>query len=415
MPRHVLPAIFFLLALFALPSSAHAGIADAPGADLEVSLITYGPGAVYWERFGHDAIEIRDARSGESVNFNYGVFDFNQKDFLLNFARGYMRYSMDAERTGPEIAYYRRAGRFIHRQRLNLTPAQADALRDYLLWNLQPENRQYDYDYYTRNCATRVRDALNQALDGLLEAQLEKPSDGITYRRETDRLMANQPWLMLLLDLGLSGYADQPLSRWEAGFIPMQLMRELRHVRLADGRPLIANDQQVAASRIPLPPEAPPNLVPPLLVAGLVLGLLLAASGHWRGEHRAAHIIFGVLSTIWVLFAGIAGIGMAVLWAFTQHHSAWANENLLLFSPLALLLLPAVWRVSGSRFSRWLVTLLSIVALSAWVAKWLPGFDQRNLPWIALALPPWLAMCHALWRPGRPRAAASRRVQSPRA
>src|SRR5690625_4282173 len=200
--RPSFPVDLFLLPLFVVLPSARAAIADAPASDLKVSLITYGPGAVYWERFGHDAIEIRDTTSGESVNFNYGVFDFNQKDFLLNFARGYMRYSMDAELTGPEIAYYMRAGRFVHRQRLDLTPAQAGALRDYLLWNLQPENRQYNYDYYTRNCATRVRDALNQALGGLLEAQLEKPSDGITYRRETDRLMANQPWLMLLLDLG---------------------------------------------------------------------------------------------------------------------------------------------------------------------------------------------------------------------
>lgn len=27
--------------------AAHAGVVDAPGADLEVSLITYGPGAIY--------------------------------------------------------------------------------------------------------------------------------------------------------------------------------------------------------------------------------------------------------------------------------------------------------------------------------------------------------------------------------
>lgn len=30
---------------------ARAGVIDAPGGDLEVSLITYGPGAIYWERF----------------------------------------------------------------------------------------------------------------------------------------------------------------------------------------------------------------------------------------------------------------------------------------------------------------------------------------------------------------------------
>ena len=50
----------------------------------------------YWERFGHDAIELRDTASGEAINFNYGVFDFSEKNFLLNFARGRMHYLMDA-------------------------------------------------------------------------------------------------------------------------------------------------------------------------------------------------------------------------------------------------------------------------------------------------------------------------------
>src|SRR5690242_18961777 len=85
-----------LLLALALVPCAHAGVANAPGANLEVSLITYGPGETYWERFGHDAIEVRDTVSGEAYNFNYGVFDFDERGFLLNFARARMHYLMDA-------------------------------------------------------------------------------------------------------------------------------------------------------------------------------------------------------------------------------------------------------------------------------------------------------------------------------
>lgn len=396
----MLLAALLLFAIWRLPG-AHADVTDAPAEQLEVSLITYGPGAVYWERFGHDAIEIRDKASGQAVNFNYGVFDFEQQDFLLNFARGYMRYSMDAELSAPEVDYYVHSGRSVQRQHLDLSADQAGVLRDALLQNLRPENRQYAYDYFTRNCATRVRDMLDTALGGALKAQLETPADGITFRHETDRLMAAQPWLMLLLDLGLSGYADQPLNRWQAAFIPMQLMREVRHVRLPDGRPLVARDQQVAATRLPVPPEHPPNLFGPLLIAGLVLAAMLVISGHRRHTQRSARVIFATLGTLWLLFAGIAGLFMAVLWAFTQHQSAWANENLLLFSPPALLLVPAVWRLACSRFSRWLITLLSVAAAFAILAKLLPGFDQHNLPWIGFALPCWLAMLYVLHREPR--------------
>ena len=61
---------------FALP--ARASVADAPGANLKVSLITYGPGETYWERFGHDAIELRDVASGQAINFNYGYAQAGQ-------------------------------------------------------------------------------------------------------------------------------------------------------------------------------------------------------------------------------------------------------------------------------------------------------------------------------------------------
>src|SRR5271155_1183055 len=76
---------------------AHAGVLTSPGEDLEVSLVTYGPGTVSWERFGHDAIRIRDRVSGESGDFNYGVFDFEDSAFIWNFARGRMRYMIDAQ------------------------------------------------------------------------------------------------------------------------------------------------------------------------------------------------------------------------------------------------------------------------------------------------------------------------------
>src|SRR5690242_19082355 len=90
--RAALPERLWLICLALLLAfavrPAHAGVANAPGANLEISLVTYGPGETYWERFGHDAIEVRDTASGEAFNFNYGVFDFDERGFLLNFARG---------------------------------------------------------------------------------------------------------------------------------------------------------------------------------------------------------------------------------------------------------------------------------------------------------------------------------------
>ena len=381
-----------LLFAFAL-RPAHAGIANAPGANLEVALVTYGPGETYWERFGHDAIELRDAVSGEAFNFNYGVFDFDERGFLLNFARGRMHYLMDAAPTTLDEGWYMRDGRSVTRQRLALTPDQAAALRDFLLWNLRPENARYDYDYYVDNCTTRVRDALDSALGGVLKAQLTTRPGGMTFRQQTDRLMSAQPWLMLLLDLGLGPYADRPLTAWQESFLPGVLARELAAAKAAGGQPLVSATTRISPNRLQAPPSTPPDLRLPLALAGCVLAaLLLLARRFWPTG-------FALLGSFYLLAAGLAGIGLLVLWLLTTHHAAWANANLLLFNPLALGLLPFLWRLRhGRRPSRLADALLAtqlLAILAAALLHLLPGTIQQNQPWLLFAWPAWLALAWA--------------------
>jgi len=390
--------LLFALLLFGTLSSAHASIANAPGANLAVSLITYGPGATYWERFGHDAIELRDSVSGEAVDFNYGVFDFNESNFFLNFARGRMHYLMDAGYSAPEQASYVEDGRSVTRQRLALNADQAGALRDFLLWNLRPENAGYNYDYYADNCTTRVRDALNQALGGILKTQLTARAGGMTYRQQTARLMSAQPWLMLIMDLGLGPYADQPLNAWQESFLPMVLQAQLRDVHLDNGQPLLLSEQLLSPNRLDVPPATAADLRLPLALAGLLIAALIVATRRWW------HTGYALLGTLYLLAAGLVGILLLVLWTLTAHHSAWANANLLLFNPLAFLLLPTLWRsrrgLAASRFIDGVIALQLLAALIAILLHLLPGVVQQNQPWLLFALPCWLALAWSLRRAG---------------
>lgn len=390
--------------VFALP--AHAGVANAPGANLEVALVTYGPGETYWERFGHDAIEVRDTVSGEAVSFNYGVFDFDERGFLLNFARGRMHYLMDAESTTLDESWYVQAGRSVSRQHLALTADQAAALRDFLLWNLRPENARYDYDYYVDNCTTRVRDALDRALGGVLKAQLAARPGGMTYRQQTTRLMSAQPWLMLLLDLGLGPYADRPLDAWQESFLPEVLAHQLATVHVAGARgrrPLVSTTELIAPNRLDVPPATAPDLRLPLALAGLAFAaVLLLAHRNWRTG-------FALLGTLYLTLAALAGTGLLVLWLLTTHHAAWANANLLLFNPLALLLLPSLWRtrsaLPASRLADAALLAQLLALLAAALLHLLPGTVQQNQPWLLFSMPVWLAMAwslHPSTRAGKP-------------
>ena len=402
--------MFTLLLCMLLSPLARAGVADAPGADLRVDLYTYGPGTIYWERFGHDALVITDTSSGESYAFNYGMFDFDQKDFYLNFARGIMIYRAAAWPTADDIQQFSAEGRSITDQHLNLTPAQRAQLRDFLVWNVQPQNARYRYRYFADNCTTRVRDALDRVLDGSLQRQLTGPAaHGETYRSETDRLMSGQPWLMVLLDLGLGPYADQPLTRWTGAFIPARLMNELRSVHATDGAPLVQSETVLSPQRLPSPPVAAPDMRWPLLIAGLVLGIAFVAAAWFRDQYEIERWWFAAVGALYALLAGIAGALMLVLWFATAHRAAWANENLWLFNPLAWLLVPALLRVrkpgsAGSRFGIAIAALLTLSAVFALISKLLPWFPQRNLPWILFALPAWIGLLCGLWmmRPPSP-------------
>ena len=80
-----------------------------------------------------------------------------------------------------------------------------------------------------------------------------------------------------------------------------------------------------------------------------------------------------------------------------------ANENVLQMNPLALAvlaLLPAAIRARG-RALRYATVIAAVIAAGSvlgLVLKAMPGFDQRNLQIVLLAMPINLAVLLALWR-----------------
>jgi hypothetical protein len=372
-----------------------APVVAEPGSNLTVSVYTFGPGEEVWERFGHNAIEIRDRSSGRAILYNYGIFDFAQENFFVNFARGLMTYRIAAGETARELPDYIAEGRWIVRQELAFTPVQRVKLADFLAWNAREENAQYRYDYFRANCSTRVRDAIDQALDGAIKAQTIAPSRGFTYRMDADRLMRPDLAIMLLIDAGLGPFADQRLSYWDESFVPMEFMRHLREIKVRDAAgnaiPLVAGETEVARARIADPPEFPSRWTWQALALGIAFALVLVALAQARA-HAGARALLATFGTTLCFVLGIAGLVLAGLWMLTDHVSAWRNENLLLLNPLCLLLVPAWFgafreRWRPSRFAVRIASVVMVLAAVAWFVKILPGFRQDNAFWIALLLP----------------------------
>lgn len=368
-----------------------------------IGVVTMQPGEIFWERFGHDAIVVDDPAAGPPMSYNFGYFDLTEPGFIGRFVRGEMEYQLVALPLAEDLAYYRDTGRGVSIQWLDLDAPEAVRLAAALAENAKPENARYRYDYFTDNCATRVRDALDDALGGLLRQRLQPRSVGNTYRSEAVRLASPAGWMWLGFDVGLGPYADVPRSRWEDAFVPMHLADGLREIRRADGRALVASEARLLPHRIAPEPDARPRQWLPWLAAGLlVAGIAVAVSR--RVPRRALWI--GL--PLW-LACTVLGALMLYLWAFTAHRAGWANHNLLLLNPLCALLLPgAVRRLRGrdpGALFRAVLLVVLCVAVFALFALWLPLQPQRNAPWIALLLPLHMALW---WRLGRPALARTR-------
>ncbi|MDA0328438.1 MAG: DUF4105 domain-containing protein [Gemmatimonadetes bacterium] len=379
-----------------------------PGSELRVWLVTAGPGDAVWERYGHNAIRILDTETGRDVAYNWGIFDFQQVDFIPRFLQGRMLYMMVPFQSLPMIDAYARANREITLQELDLTPTQKLALSTLADLNARPERREYFYQYFLDNCSTRVRDLLDQVLGGALNREFAAEPSGSTYRDQTRRLTQVDPLIYTGMDLLLGGPTDAPMSVWEEMFVPMTLRDAIRSVTVtrSDGsvHPLVLSEEIAVESTRAADPTEPPRWLGIYVFLGLLLAAAIASSTTTRVRSTPA-LRIGVLTLTvgWSALGGIAGT-LLVLLLLTDHTFAYWNENLFLFNPLMLasaVLLPmarlgARWRQLAWRTA----AAIAIVASLGVLWQLSPASRHQNAMFFALALPAHLALAFAISRRG---------------
>ena len=392
--RDVFPA-WLMYVCFVLLLSSQAGMAaDEPATPAipedgqQAWLITFGPGDVYFERFGHNAIWLREPALGLDHTFNFGYFDFEQEDFFLEFLRGRMLYFSIAQPASREFEFYQSVNRSIRAQKLKLAPLEYQKLRDYLLNEIRPENRNYRYDYYFNNCSTRIRDALDMALDGGLLARTGQSPGTLNFRDQTRRLTQMQFWYYLGLETGLAYSVDRAVSRWDEMFIPMVVAEEIAMMpATANGSDasLVELDMMLFASTAS-PPATTPSIV---WYRYLLLGLLITGLAWLSGKFMPPVWLDG-LSRAWILINATMGLVLAFLWLLTDHEVSRYNANLLLLNPILIMVLLTKLRRPGVVIMAGGVGLALLLLL-------LPK-HQHNLDVIALLGPINLAVALRLYR-----------------
>jgi len=132
--------------------------------EAKISLLTCGPGEDLYSIFGHTALHVRDPVHGLDEVYNYGSFDYEDPDFLLNFLKGKLTYWVGKESFQHFVGQYRYLDRFVKEEVINLDFGQKNVVYAALVENHKIANRYYLYDFLFDNCSTRINDIIEKQI-----------------------------------------------------------------------------------------------------------------------------------------------------------------------------------------------------------------------------------------------------------
>jgi uncharacterized membrane protein len=372
MPMNTRRLLFLLLAL----PLAIAGQTLSPEA--EISVITCGPGQTeLYSAFGHSAFRVYDPVNQIDHAFNYGVFDFDQPNFYLNFARGHNNYRLAVQDYKRFEYYYVYFNRYVHEQVLNLTAAQKKKLFDYLMWNARPENQTYRYDYFYDNCATKLPEIVLKVFGDSVRFDGAYITTDYSIRQLTDLYLKNQPWGDLGIDICLGLPMDKKATPYEYMFLPDYVESGFDHAWI-NGQPLVKIKRIAFESE---PEHITAGILQPLYVFALIALLGIGLSVYDLKRKKASNwfdlLLFGV--------TGLIGLLLFLLWTATDHKAAATNMNLLWALPTHLGVVVGIMKKK-----QWTtpyfqgVVILNGLLLITWA--WLPQMLHYSLVPVVLTL-----------------------------
>ena len=313
--------LFFIIYFF-----VGLGLANANSNNYQFSVITIGPNQnELYSAFGHSGIRFKDDSLGLDYFYNYGIFDFDQPNFYLNFLNGKLFYMVGRFDFNQAKKHYLSENRYVKEQVLNLTASQKNKFLAYLENNLKDENKFYMYNYVYNNCATKIRDVIDVVLDNNIIYK-ENFSE-LSIRNLMDLYLGQQEWGDLGIDICLGSEIDKKSNYYSSMFLPDFLYNSLEEATLSDGSKIIYKTyiSEPATINEKYYFTTPFNFFFLLLIVTLFISFKELKYG----------LRYNYYDFLLYFFTGIIGCLITYLWFFTDHLSA-NNFNIIWAIPLNL-------------------------------------------------------------------------------
>ena len=397
--------------LFAQSGAAKSGLSGRRGDDLTVKVALRGPGDELYFWFGHIGLVIEDRITGQARFFDWGVFSFETENFFYNFAFGRLLYSCMASRADSNYREYIRTNRDITLYTLNLSPGKKEEVLRFAENNVLPENRDYYYHQFNDNCATRIRDILDLAVDGQLKAQFADIPGRFSFRQHVMRHTWFSPFFEWIINFLLGQGIDRPITVWDEMFLPSEIAMRITDFRYTgpdgESRPLVSAVEVLNRSKgRPAVLDVPRLQWPRELAASLFFCGILVFLYKLLGKRKGFKVFLGILQSLLGLFFGIAGSALFFMSFFTNHDYTFHNSNILFVNPLFFAAIPLglSFAFTGNEKKRFFAasllrafwTYVLLGGILTMVIKLSPAFYQQNQITQALVLPIALVMIFIL-------------------
>ncbi len=371
------------------------------GEHLTIRLMTLGQGDPLYIWYGHVGIIVDDTLTDRSLMFDFGVFNFKQDNFYLNFSMGRLFYQVMASYAEQRIDYAVDSKRNTSMITLDLPPESRYKIYTALIDHIQPENRTYLYHHYYNNCSTKIRDIIDMGVDGQLKQWSEDIPSQYSYREHIRRYSGNSLIMDFILNFLQSSVIDTPISVWDEMFLPDRMERALMRFSYTDesgvSRPIVS--EREILSDFEDRPEIP-DLWTPKWPWALALGSLIGIFGILlrylvdMKDLNFIKILLGAYHTVLALFGGLLGTVLLFMMLFTDHDVTFGNVNLLLLNPLLLYAaLKGILLIFGKQKNRHirdidnLWAIMSLLSLTLLFLKFFSIIVQQNQMSIALIVP----------------------------
>ncbi|MDE6484133.1 MAG: DUF4105 domain-containing protein [Duncaniella sp.] len=324
------------------------------------------PGSEIYELEGHAGIRVQriDTVTGAILADNvvdWGNFDFSAPNFVYRFVKGETDYSVDARPTPYFLGAYAYQKRKVYEQPLNLNDAQKRRLIEVLNDNFSPEARIYRYNYIKDNCATRIVNVIEKAVEDTLTLSSSRlPAS--TFREAMSYYHRNYPWYQFGINLALGSSLDKKIDDRLMMFSPEALRRMLEGATYSGGGEVISGtsvavDSPVATAILP----ATPWYLTPMAVAFAVLIITLIITVHDIKRKNISRWYYSLLYSVF----GILGLVLTFLIFISVHEATSPNWLYLWLNPLCFVASAGIWVKKAKKlvFCYQIVNFVLLIAL----------------------------------------------------